>query len=304
MKRILLIALCLIMVSAAALAEAKKTEVVYGKLDLKGGLSAVYIVNGFETAEAAEVTDYGDYTEVINLSGTEALSPRDGALTLQLSRGRFYYQGNPEPRPLPWDIAFSYKLDGSDIEPEALSGASGHFEMTLSVTAREDLIDYAKALTLQISLTLDGERCLNISAPDGTVAAAGGNLTLAYVVLPGQSVSYTFSADVKDFMMAAPQIAGLRMVMDVAQYRAVAEEAMAGTPMAQAAGPLLQNFMTAMQDTVSLSFADRRNGEVDSLQFVLMGSEIPKKPAPVTEAPAAGQQRDSSFGRFLALFGL
>ena len=92
--------------------------------------------------------------------------------------------------------------------------------------------------------------------------------------------------------------------MDVAQYQAVAEQSMAGTPLAQAAGPMLQNLLGSMQGGISTSFADPRNGTIDSLQFVLMGDGIPEKEKPPMPQTQTQEEPQGILNRFLALFGM
>ena len=305
MKKLIAIGLCLLLActGAQALAQVKKTEVVYGKLDALGAVQGVYIVNAFEALEAAQVKDYGLYTRVTNLSSLEPLAYENNALELSLERGRFYYQGDQASLELPWTISIGYHLDDTQILPQELSGASGKLEMTLGIEVNEALKNYAQSMTLQITLTLDGDRCLDIQAPKASIASSAGDKTLVFVVLPGQSASYRVSAQVKDFAMAGMQIAGVRMVMDLEQYQAVAALALEDSPLAAAAGPMIQNFLGGMQGPAPYSFADIRNGEVDSLQFVLLTQGIEETLKPKAPASSVDHQPDSVLTRILALFG-
>jgi putative membrane protein len=214
MKKRAALGICFILLctSVLAMAQVKKTEVVYARLDALGAIEGVYIVNSFETLEPAQVKDYGRYMQVTNLSGIEPLSFNNEVLELSLERGRFYYQGDKENRELPWIISIGYSLDGETIAPQALSGADGKLEITLNASVNETLKAYAQSMTLQITLTLDGDKCLDIQASRASIASAAGDKTLVYVILPGQSASYTVSAQVADFAMAGLQIAGVRMI--------------------------------------------------------------------------------------------
>lgn len=305
MKKCAALALALLLVFqlGQAMAQASKSEIVYGKLDNTGQLMDVYIVNAFEADQAEERRDYGSYSQVINLSGTQAL-PSDGqGVQLQLVPGRSYYQGRPSRQALPWRFELSYTLDGEPIAPEALSGATGKLGIRLGVEVEEGLASFANTCTLQISLSLDGDRCLGIEAPNATLAYAGGNITLAFVLLPGQSASFEVQADVQDFAMPGLQIAGLRMAMDVAQYKQAVERAMAGNPMAQAIGPMVENFVQGMAGESPLSFADERNGAIAGLQFVIFTQGIEERPREAVPDNQEEQSRQQSLAqRFLALF--
>ncbi len=296
-------ALLLCLGTLSSLAEVKKTEVVYAALTAEGKLKSTSIVNEFEADAVQQVTDYGAYASVTNLSGVEDLALKDGAVTLSLPAGRFYYQGDPSQPALPWDIGISYRLDGASIAPAALSGAQGKLDISIAVTVNEALASYAASSTLQISVTLDGARCLQVEAPKGTIAAAGGNLTVAFVLLPGQAATFDLSAQVTDFAMQGIQFAGIRMATDGEQYKRMVEGSLQGSPLAQAIGPMMDNFINDMNGTPPASFADSRNGQVERLQFVLMTEDIPALKPLATEAPVAEEKTETIITRFLALFG-
>lgn len=307
MKKLTALALAFLLLTgaAAALGEVKKNEVVYARLSAEGELKDIYIVNAFEADEPQDVTDYGRYDAVINLSGTEPIAYQGDEARLNLPAGRYYYQGNPEQKQLPWDIAIRYTLDGKAVEdPQMLSGAAGKLEIAMDIQVREQLAAYAGGMTLQITLTLDGDTCLNITSDKATIALAGGKQTVAYVVLPGQSAGFSVTADVRDFAMPGIQLAGVRMNMDTEQYQRVSESMLAGNPMAQAIGPMIDNFVKAMAGTAAQSYADARNGAIQSLQFVMMTDEIAAPPAPAPESqPVEKPLEEGVTERFLSLFG-
>lgn len=304
MKKCVALSLCLMLLctSALALAQVKKTEVVYAKLDALGAVQGVYIVNSFEALEAARVKDYGRYTQVTNLSSVAPLSFENEALELSIKRGRFYYQGDQQSLELPWNISIGYSLDGVPTPPQVLSGVVGKLEITLDVGVNEVLKAYAQSLTLQITLTLDGDKCLDIQAPKASIASSAGDKTLVYVILPGQSANYRVSAEVTDFAMDGLQIAGVRMAIDMEQYQAVAAQALQGSPLAAAVGPMMENFLGGMQGPAPYSFADIRNGVVDSLQFVLLTQGIEEAPEPSAPASSIQYPPETVLTRILALF--
>ncbi|MEG1686250.1 MAG: hypothetical protein RR276_00060 [Angelakisella sp.] len=207
------------LLSVTAFADAKpqpKDEVVYVNLTATGAVDSVYVVNGFDLTAPARLQDYGNYTELKNLTTTQPLTTIDGAVTVEAPAGRFYYQGKLESSvALPWTVAVSYQLDGRPISPELLAGQSGKLEITLGLATREDAPAlYKEHFALQASLSLDSERCRNIVAPGATVANAGSNKQLSYMLLPGATKQYTLTADVTDFTLDGIQIAGVPMNME------------------------------------------------------------------------------------------
>lgn len=301
MKRLIACVLLLALPWTAASAEVYKDEIVYALLSPAGGVLGVYVVNGFESDEAGEVTDYGSYAGVVNLSGSADIAYRDGAASLRLPRGRFYYQGNPDSLALPWQVRIAYTLDGAETAPEALSGAQGQLGIALEISPVEGMEAFTGAITLQISVSLDAARCRNIAAEKATFAWAGSRQTLTFVVLPGASAAYSIMADVTDFAMPGIQIAGVRMAMDIQMYEDMARERFAGSPLADVAGNSIRSFLGDMQKAPVVSFADARNTGVRRVQFVLLTQEIAERPAP--ETPREDGAAETPWTRLLALFG-
>lgn len=300
----LLLAGLLLCAQAGALAQVHKDEIVYARLSARGEPQAVYVVNAFEADAPEQVVDYGAYQQVLNLTDAAPLSVADGAVQLSLHQGRFFYQGNLQEAALPWDIRLDWQLDGKPVEdPRTLSGATGALAITLTVTPKEDMRAVAGGLTLQATLPLDADRASNVQAPKATLAWAAGDLTATYALLPGMPASYTITADVRNFSMGSIQLAGVRMGMDADMYRLMAEERLQDTPLAGAAGNMMENFIGGMTAEKQPSFADSRNGDIRSLQFVLLTEEIPPAEPHAEEAPMTGEAEGGFFQRLLKLFG-
>lgn len=212
-----LLALCLtalcLMPSALA---AEKNEIVYVNLHSGGELDAVYIVNRFEASSAESIVDYGSYYKVANLSDITPLEQNSDSMRLTVPEGTLFYQGDPVSASLPWSIRVNYLLDGVPIRAEELSGQSGALEMQITIgKGSEGLTDFYEHYALNMTVTLDGERCSGIVAESATIANSGTDRLLTYVVLPSPDVSYTITADVTDFAMADISINGVPLGMDV-----------------------------------------------------------------------------------------
>lgn len=269
LKLFLPVLLAGILLVQGALAAVQKDEVVYASLDQTGALLQAYVVNAFEADETSAVTDAGAYSEVMPLMEAADFQYQNQQAAFTMQPGRFSYQGKLLNAALPWLFSLSYTLNGQAVSAEELAGATGQLEMKLSVRVNEDLRRYADSLTLQITFTLDGARCFNIQAEKATYALAGGNRSLSFVVLPGQSAEYLISCDAADFAMADVQLAGLRMGMDLQMYQDVAASALVGSPLEGAVSGLMANFLERMQGNRPPSFTGEGN-QPRSLQFVMM----------------------------------
>ena len=301
-KRLLTSILMLCIFSLSVGAEVIKSEIVYAKLSAAGEPEQVFVVNAFELDEPAEALDYGKYSQVKALSEMDAFAFEGDTVSFKANSGRFFYEGIPEDLRLPWQINLKYMLNGEEISPQVVSGKSGQLQIVLDIAPVAGFEAYTDAMTLQLTLTLDGDRSYGVTSEKATMAWAGGNLALNFVVLPGQSAVYTVNTDVRNFSMPALQAAGVKMAMDTQMYKELASKALAGSPLETAVGGLMENFLKAMQGGSSPSFMDERN-QIDSLQFVMMIEGIPQ-----AEQAKAETQMDERvktiWDQLLNLFGL
>ncbi|MEG1323114.1 MAG: hypothetical protein RSD01_08290, partial [Ruthenibacterium sp.] len=187
-----------------AASAAPKDETVYVNMDAVGKVDAIYVVNSFELSAPNTVTDYGNYAEVTDLTA-DAPTAQDGeTVTMKAPAGKVSYQGKLRKNSTPWNIVVQYFLDEKGIAPQDLGGKSGALRITLNIKQNPDFDKiFFDHYALQIAMTLDGEKCKNIVAPDATVANAGGSKQLAFIVLPGTESALEMTADVTDFAMPA-----------------------------------------------------------------------------------------------------
>ncbi|MCC8356997.1 MAG: hypothetical protein LJU34_03970 [Oscillospiraceae bacterium] len=220
-KRCLALALAAVLCAgtacpALAAESTPKEEVVYASLDGSGAVEAVYVVNIFDLVEAGTITDYGDYSALRNMTGTEEISYDGDTVTIEADAGKLYYEGTLENARLPWIFEIHYYLDGAEYDAADLAGQSGELEITLSIRENPACTgDFFESYALEISLTLDTALCANITAEGATVANVGGDKQLTYIVLPGNEKDFTITASVTDFVMDGIDINGIPLALDV-----------------------------------------------------------------------------------------
>lgn len=181
---------------------ATKDEAVYGNLALNGSLQQMYVVNTFHVTKPGLLTDYGNYTNIRNLTDLNEMDHSGENIQFQANEGEFYYQGQLENKPLPWDITITYLLDGKKVNPEELAGKDGELEIQIETAANEETDEtFFEYYLLQISLTFDTEKFNHIVAPEGTKANAGKNQQVTFSVLPGQEEEFIVTANVSDLEM-------------------------------------------------------------------------------------------------------
>ncbi|MDD2362005.1 MAG: hypothetical protein PHH84_03470 [Oscillospiraceae bacterium] len=189
----------------------QKEEAVYGLLASDGSVQSIYVVNSFK---GGMITDYGNYNEVSNMTTSEKLNKSGDRITVNSADARFYYQGTLQSKALPWNIDIRYKLDSKEISASELAGKAGALKIAISVTQNKAVNSvFYENYMLQISLTLDTEKCADILSPNATIAGAGKNKVIAHSVLPGKDASITVSANVEDFAMNCIEITAMPLVM-------------------------------------------------------------------------------------------
>lgn len=193
-----------------------KDEVIYATLAPDGSVRAIYVVNCFAIAEAGSITDYGDYKSVINLTDTTPITQNGDVVTVQANVENIYYQGNMTTTELPWIFDILHSLDGVKTAPQELAGKSGKLEIHIN-SKKNDAVNtvFCENYMLQISITLDTEKCSDIKAPNATVASAGRNKVIAYTVMPGKDVDISLSTTVRDFTMAGIDISAMPFSMNM-----------------------------------------------------------------------------------------
>ncbi|WP_338323658.1 YhgE/Pip domain-containing protein [Halobacillus salinus] len=203
-------------VSAATGSYSEKHEVVYATLDANGSQEEMYVVNNFTMEKPGDITDFGPYTSVHNLTNLEEINQSGNKVEVTTEEEEFYYQGDLEGQDLPWDIRVSYKLDGKKVSPEELAGKDGSLEIHINTKKNKQAEDvFFNHYLMQISLTLDGDRYENIQAPEGTVANAGKDRRVTYTVMPEKEGSFVMKADATDLEMEPIEFAAIPSSMSI-----------------------------------------------------------------------------------------
>lgn len=203
--------------AGAAGAALPKEENIYANLDASGAVQAVYAVSHFDAAAGQTITDHGDYTAVRPMTTTDPVQYENGVVTITPAEGgKIYYEGTLADTTLPWTIRLRYFLDGKEVRPEELGGASGALELQLSVRRNEACPgDFFEKYALQATVTLDTAVAQSIEAPGATMANVGSAKQLTYILLPGQDSDLSIRAEVTDFEMPAISINGVRLNLNL-----------------------------------------------------------------------------------------
>ncbi len=221
-KEVLALALVFVMLTltaapALASAQVTKNEIVYATYDADGGNAAYSVVNRFEVGSAQQLTDYGVYQQVTNLTSTAPLRVSGDEISVQASAGVFYYAGVLSRAELPWLISVEYRLNGTPITPPLPRTWPGApVEITLRVHRNTECTgDYFDHYALSITAAFDEKNCESIEAANGIVASVGSKKQVSFTVVPGSEADLTITMDAVQFAMDPISINGVPMSMDV-----------------------------------------------------------------------------------------
>lgn len=212
-----LIAIPLLPAPALAVQEnTPKEEAVYISLRADGTVKEINVVSIFDLDEAGQIIDYGEYTQLRNMTTTDAITYENGTVTIDAGAGRLYCEGRLNAAAMPWAIGISYFLDGQETPAQALAGRSGDLEIRLSIRKNADCaLSFFEGYGLQVTLVLDTKHARNIVAEGATIANVGSKKQITYTILPNTEKDLVVKAHVDAFEMEAIAINGVRMNLDI-----------------------------------------------------------------------------------------
>jgi putative membrane protein len=196
----------------ALAADARKDETVYVNLNYDGSVESTIVVNVFQVGQSGTIYDYGNYSEIRNLSGTGTPTVEGNLIVWTAEPGStFYYRGTMKNAQLPWNFSIRYYLDGKQAKATELIGAEGRLEIVIEAEASSAADSYfGNNYAAQISVPLEEASCKNVIS-DAEIVTAGGLKTCAFTVMPGASEQCTVSADISGFEMDGISIQMVRL---------------------------------------------------------------------------------------------
>lgn len=172
-------------------------ETMYVNLDYYGKTTKVNVVKGVNLNGLDEITDYGNYINVENMSTSDAPVLGDGSVTWNLpegQNGRFYYKCtmDNEQVVLPWDFDVSYKLNGVPTDGDKLAGAGGLIEINVKATPNDNAnLYYRNNMMLMVTVPVDMSKCYSVDADGAQIQSLGSTTAAVFSALPGEEGDYT-----------------------------------------------------------------------------------------------------------------
>lgn len=182
-----------------------KDETIYGKLNHDGEVKSVYVVNHFHIQQDGRYVDYGVYSTVENLTNSFRPKIMDDAIHWDLKKSNqgFYYKGELSTNELPWNIDISYYLNGKKTQANQLAGARGLINININFEPLDDGENYfIDNYLAQIQIPINQRNTKIISATGASKMVLGETVTLAYTVLPKDSISIELALESTDFSLS------------------------------------------------------------------------------------------------------
>ena len=179
-------------------------EAYYATLDYYGNLLDGSVVKSYALNGAGQLTDYGVYDEVVNLTDGTPVSLGEGRAAFQFEQapGHFYFEGKTkEPfQALPWTVTLRYTLNGVPARAEELAGKQGVVEILLDIVPNPRASSYARYnYTLEAMALFNEDDILSLEAQGAQVQLVGNLRTVLFMCLPGEERHFTIRVGSDDF---------------------------------------------------------------------------------------------------------
>ena len=179
-------------------------EAYYATLDYYGNLLEGSVVKSYALNGADQLTDYGVYDEVVNLTDATPAALEQGSAAFQFGRApsHFYFEGKTKQpfQNLPWTVTLRYTLNGVPVQAEELAGQKGVVEILLDLVPNEGAGSYARYnYTLQAMALFNEDDILSLEAEGAQVQLVGNLRTVLFLALPGEERHFTIRVGSDDF---------------------------------------------------------------------------------------------------------
>lgn len=213
-------------------------EAYYATLDYYGNLTEGSVVKSYALNGATELTDYGVYDEVVNLTdGTAPVSEKKAETRFQFKKdapSHFYFEGKTKKpyEALPWTISMHYTLNGVPTPAEDLAGKTGVVEICIDLVPNESASQYARYnYTLEAMALFNQDDILSLEAPGAQVQLVGNLRMVLFLALPGEEQHFTIRVGAEDFafegmtfLMVPATLSQLEQFAELSQRREELED--------------------------------------------------------------------------------
>jgi putative membrane protein len=179
-----------------------KEETVFVLSDANGKVNKTIVSNWLKNKDGAEsLPDQTELKDLENVKGDGTYTQgADGTITWEARGADVYYQGTSSKAP-PLDIHITYTLDGKEVTPEQLAGASGHLNIHVEyenlakkqVKINGKSVELCQPFTVITGTVLDNTKVSGGSVDNGEVINTGEKTVAVGMLMPGLKESLGLS---------------------------------------------------------------------------------------------------------------
>ncbi len=186
----------------------EKAETVSATSTLSGEITAIAVDEWLKNPEGLDVIEDVSTLQQIATTDDGTTFTQDGEnLSWQTNGEDVHYSGITNAE-LPFNISYSYKLDGAEIDPSELVNATGHLELCISyenktqgtVDANGTSYSVQQPFAMASLISFDAEHAQNVKVDNGQVVDQDGSFIAVGLAMPG----LTGSLDIED-MVSLPE---------------------------------------------------------------------------------------------------
>ncbi len=193
--------------------KAKSDEVIFVTYNEDGILKSMTASNHISNSSFINYQQYGSFLQSNNLNITSPDAKikleEDYALIPSLDEyDSFFYLLNLDKEhynnKLPFNITTKYLLDGNEVKATDLSKSNGQVKLMYEIKPNIlSNVYYQSSFAMQIQIPINLANANIINAPNTmSKVLVGKTMTLAYMVMPGQSLDIEIELEVKNFKFA------------------------------------------------------------------------------------------------------
>lgn len=201
--------------------DADKKETVYVIANADGTPNKIIVSELLNNRDKkASLDDVTNLSNICNLKSDAGYTMNGNCCTWDAQGEKIYYRGETDAQ-LPVSIKITFKLDGREVTPQEIAGATGRVDITFTYTnnckAKVDVNGKEKEVNVPFlmlsGMILNNDNFKNISIDNGKLIDDGDKTIVAGYVLSGIKEnfdskdvnipeSFTISADATDFSLA------------------------------------------------------------------------------------------------------
>lgn len=177
--------------------EYEKAETVQATTSLTGKVSEIAVEEWIKNPdELDEITDESSLTG-ISADDEDTEFTQDGTKIIWKANGEDVHYSGVTDRELPFNISYTYELDGKEVDPGNLTNATGELKIKIkyqnntdaTVEANGTSYSVKEPYTMATLMSFDSEHAKNVKVDNGQVMDQDGSFVAVGLAMPGLAKS-------------------------------------------------------------------------------------------------------------------